>query len=91
MTKNRKNTAEKKNLIFGSKIAIYLPLGLHKDVQDTEEAFNPKKRTSSSSKHEISLLFLFFWVIFALPGPDPDSGSGSETLPATLSTGNILQ
>ncbi len=43
---------EKKN--FGSKIAIYLSLGLHKDAQDTEEAFRPQKRTPSTSKHEFS-------------------------------------
>ncbi len=30
-------------------------------------AFGPQKRTSSTSKHEISSLFLFLWVILAPP------------------------
>jgi hypothetical protein len=46
-----------------------------KDVQATGEAFSPQKRTSSTSKHEISLL--------ALLDPDPadqnQCGSGSTT------------
>jgi hypothetical protein len=49
-----------------------------KDVQATEEAFSPQKRTSNTSKHGISEFFLFLWVIFALL--DPESQSGSETL-----------
>ena len=49
----------------------------------------PPKRTSSTSKHEISHFFLFLLVIFALLDPDPDPaeqnhadpcGSGFETL-----------
>jgi hypothetical protein len=40
--------------------------------QATEEAFNPQKRTSSTSKHEISQFFSILWVIFAFPGPDPN-------------------
>ncbi len=38
------------------------------------------KRTSSLSKHEISLLFLLLWVIFVLLDPDSESGSGSTDL-----------
>jgi hypothetical protein len=66
MTKSlKKFTAEKKNYIFffdqKLKFTLYLSLGLHlKDVQVTEEAFSPQKRTSSTSKHEISLFFLLF-------------------------------
>jgi hypothetical protein len=36
-----------------------------------------QKRTSSTSKHEISYFFLLLWVIFSLLDPDPDSGYGS--------------
>jgi hypothetical protein len=43
-----------------------------KDAQATGEAFSPQKRTSSTSKHENSVLFLFLWVIFALMDPDAD-------------------
>jgi hypothetical protein len=54
MTKNlKKLTAEKKINFFGSKLQ-YLSLGLHRDVQVTEEAFSPQKRTSSTLKDEIS-------------------------------------
>ncbi len=45
-----------------------------KDVQTTGEACSPQKRTSSTSKHEISKKFVFLWVVFAAPG----SGSGSN-------------
>jgi hypothetical protein len=58
-----------------------------KDVQDTGKAFSPQKRTSSTSKLEISLLFSFFVVIFTLLDPDPDPADqnqcGSETLLST--------
>ncbi len=35
------------------------------------------KRTSSTSKHNISKFFLFLWFVFALLDPDPECGSGS--------------
>jgi hypothetical protein len=81
MTKNwKKFTAEKNLDFFKSKIAIYLSLGLLKDVRATGEAFVPRKRTSSISKLELSSLL---WVILALLDPDPDPysqcGSGSGT------------
>jgi hypothetical protein len=62
------------------KISIYLYL--IKNVQATEEAFSPQKRTSSTSKHEISNFYLFLKVIFALLDLDPDfeTGSGSTDL-----------
>ncbi len=41
------------------------------DVQATGEALNPQKRTSSTSKHEISSFFKFLWITFALLDPDP--------------------
>jgi hypothetical protein len=42
------------------------------DVQVTEEAASPQKRTSSTSKHEFLKFFLFLWVIFAFVDPDTD-------------------
>jgi hypothetical protein len=44
-----------------------------KDTQATGEAFSSQKRTSSTSKDEKSVLFLFFLGHFCPPG----SGSGS--------------
>jgi hypothetical protein len=34
-----------------------------KDAQATGEAFSPLKRTSSTSKHEKSILFFYFWGV----------------------------
>jgi hypothetical protein len=45
-----------------------------KDAQATGEAFSPQKRTSSTSKHENSVLFSTFVGNFCPPG----SGSGSS-------------
>jgi hypothetical protein len=36
------------------------PYASIKDVQTTDEAFSPQKRTTSTSKHEISELFSIF-------------------------------
>ncbi len=80
MTKNyKKNLQLKKIKFFGSKILFTYPWASIKDVQVTKEAFNSQKRTSRTSKHEISEFFLLLRVIFALLGSDPDSeyGSGS--------------
>jgi hypothetical protein len=53
MTENKiKNYSLK--IFFLSKTIIYPPLGFHKDFQATEEAFSPQKKTSSTSKPEIS-------------------------------------
>jgi hypothetical protein len=53
------------------------------DVQATEEAFSPQKRTFSTSKHEIFKFLKYLWVTFALLDPDPvsesESGYGSLT------------
>jgi hypothetical protein len=56
MTKNNKKFKAENIFIFvGSKTTIYLSLGASiKDVQVTKEAFSSQKRTSSTSKHEIS-------------------------------------
>ncbi len=64
-----------RNFFFFSikKTTIYLSLGRIKDVQVTEEAFGSQKRTSSTSKHEISKKNPSSRVIFALLDPDPDS------------------
>jgi hypothetical protein len=35
------------------------------DVQTTGEAYIPQRRTSSASKHYVSSLSSFLWVIFA--------------------------
>jgi hypothetical protein len=60
-----------------------------KDAQATGESFSSQKRTLINSKYEISSLFSFLWVIFALLDPEPDPatqinadpcGSGSATL-----------
>jgi hypothetical protein len=53
-----------------------------KDVKVTGEAFSPQKRTSNTSKVEISSLFSIFVGNFALldPYPADQCGSVSETL-----------
>ncbi len=70
---------------FGSKIAIYLSLGSRKGRPSLE----PSKRTSSTSKHEISEFFFYFYGSFLpswiririrIHGPDLiriQSGSGN--------------
>ncbi len=68
-SKNEKlYTAEKKlYLIFDQKLQTPI-LGL----QVTEKAVSSQKRTSSTSKHEISSFFQLFCVIFALLDLDLD-------------------
>jgi hypothetical protein len=48
------------------------PYASIKDALATGEAFSSQKRTSSNSKHKISLLFLLFVGNFPLLDPDPD-------------------
>jgi hypothetical protein len=50
----KKFTAEKKLSCFGSKLQFTYPYASIKDVQVTKEAFSSEKRTSSTSKNEIS-------------------------------------
>ncbi len=64
----KKFTVETKFIIFLSKIAIYLSLGLHKGRPSYRSRLQHSKRTSGTSKHEF---FLFLWIIFALLDPDP--------------------
>jgi hypothetical protein len=78
----------KKKTFFDQKGANNISLGLHKERKATEETFSPQKRTYSTSKYEISLLFKFCGEIFALPEPDlpyqNQRGSGSATKINTL-------
>ncbi len=68
MTKNWKRFTAEKNQIFfrKSKIAIYSPIPSLKRTSKLpiEEAFSPQKRTSSTSKHEISNFFFYFCGYF---------------------------
>jgi hypothetical protein len=69
------------------KTTIYVSLGLHKGrpSYSTDEAFSHQKRTSSTSKHEISSIFVGSFLLSWIQ-PDLKSGStdliesGSETL-----------
>jgi hypothetical protein len=64
MTKKWKKFTAENFVIYRNylpKIAIYLFLGLIKDVRATGEAFSSQKKISSISKHEI----------FALLDPNP--------------------
>ncbi len=67
--KVEKNLQLKKIKLFWIKTTIY---------QVTKEAFSSQKRTSSTSKHEISKFFLHLWVIvpswirIRIPNTDPD-------------------
>jgi hypothetical protein len=64
----KKNLQLKKILLGGSKTAIYLSLGLHKDVQKKPSAL---KREHSALQNMIFLIFfLLLWVTFALLDPD---------------------
>ncbi len=67
--------SRKKIFFLISKIAIYLSLGLHKGRPSYRRSLHPQKRTSSTSKHEISSLFPTFVGHFC----PPRSGSGSNT------------
>jgi hypothetical protein len=90
MTKNwKKFTAVKLFYIFfGSKIAIYLSLGLrtHK-LHEKPSAL--KREHPAFQNMKILYFFLYLWVILALLDPDPDlatqinadqCGSGATTL-----------
>jgi hypothetical protein len=55
------------------KFTIYLA---QKDVQATGEAFSPQKKTTSTSRHENSELFILFLGLFLpswfrIPNPNP--------------------
>ncbi len=68
----KKITAEKKiNFFWDQKLQVSYPQAFIKNIQVTEEAFSSQKRTSSTSKHEISKFFLLLWVIFGLLDPNP--------------------
>jgi hypothetical protein len=62
----KKFTAEKISMFFYQKLQFTYPQASKKDVQATEEAFGPQKRTSSTSKHKFFYFFLLMLVIFAI-------------------------
>jgi hypothetical protein len=64
-----------------SRVLVTKSLGLRTVAQATGETFSPQKRTSSTSKHENSLLFSIFVVIFALLDPDPYPATQSNANP----------
>jgi hypothetical protein len=65
-----KNFTVKKIFCFDQKLLFTYPYA-SKDAQADGEALSPQKRTSSTLKHEISLLFLHFVGNFC------PAGSGS--------------
>jgi hypothetical protein len=76
-------------MFFGSKIAIYLSLGLHKGCTSYKRSL--QKRTFSTSKQEISSLFLYLWVIFALLDPNKATqiNANPDPDPQTYMTGGV--
>jgi hypothetical protein len=81
MTKNRKQFIAEKFVLNFFVIKNYnlpIPRPPKKDVQVTKKAFRSQKRTSSTSKHEISEIFSTFVGHFCPPGwiripnTDPD-------------------
>jgi hypothetical protein len=74
------------NFFFFKNFYFYLSLGLRKGRPSYSRSLHPQKRTSSTSKHENSLLFLFFcgsllpsWIRIRIQqlkllriNPDPD-------------------
>jgi hypothetical protein len=64
-----------KKKFLDKKLQFTYPEASIKDFQDTEEAFSPQKRTSTTSKHD----FLFFSTFVGHFCP-PGSGSGSTDL-----------
>ncbi len=74
MTKNKTKfiAATKINFLGDQKLQFTYLYASIKKVQVTEEAFSSQKRTSSTSKHEISYIYFFFcWSFFAFLDPDP--------------------
>jgi hypothetical protein len=57
---------------FWSKIAIYLPLGLHKGRQSYRRSLQPSKEHSVLQKLKFNNFSLFTRAIFALLDPDSD-------------------
>jgi hypothetical protein len=66
----------------------FIYLGLHKERLSYRRSLQPSKENIQHFKLEISSLFLFLRVIFALLYPDPDPAdqnpSGSETQVETI-------
>jgi hypothetical protein len=68
--KLKKCTAEKNYIFYIKKLQLRLP-SPHKVRPGNRTSFHPQKRTLSITKFEILSLYMFLWVIFALPDPDP--------------------
>jgi hypothetical protein len=68
---------------FGSKIAIYLSLGLHKGCPSYRRIRQPSKENIYQYCKKLNLLtfFLFLRVIFALRDQDPDPDPGTPLNP----------
>jgi hypothetical protein len=64
-------------------------LAFIKDAQAIGDAFSPQKRTSSTSKHENVLLFLYLWVIFALLDLDLEGTGAGECDNINHPTGTV--
>jgi hypothetical protein len=62
----------KNNFFWIKNYNLPYPYASIKDAQVTKEAFSSQRRTSSTSKHDISKYFLLSRVIFALLDPEPD-------------------
>ncbi len=68
--KNENNLQLKKIIIFDSKVAIYLSLGLHKGRPSYRRSLQPSKENIQHFKTWNFLTFsLFMWVIFPSFGP----------------------
>ncbi len=104
MQKLEKIYSCKKNKFFCQKLQFTYLWASIENVLVTEEAFRPKKRTSSTSKHEISKFVtgILFWVIFVLldrsgygstdlieSGPDPDP-KHCKKLHTYIPVGNLI-
>jgi hypothetical protein len=92
MTKNLKKNFKLKEIFLDQKLHYTYPKASIEVAQATGEAYSPQKRKSSTSKHEISLLFSVFVSQFRPPESGSrsgfsnsnqcglGSGSGSKTL-----------
>ncbi len=79
-----KRAAENFLSFLGSKIAIYLSLGLHKGALPKLRRI---RQPSIENIHQyckklnVLTIFYFLWVIFVLRNPDPDTDSGTPLNP----------
>jgi hypothetical protein len=76
MTKNCKIIQLKKSSFSDRKLLFIYPLASMQDVQARGETSSLQKRTSSTSKHEISLLF--FLIRIHIPNADPEQDPAGQ-------------